>query len=703
MERLLENLTRPQGDELAAWVELIDRLRPSRASNTGQAIANLRELAGLLGKCPDLLEAFRGALARLFHERKQVSLYATSGLLPSTGFFSETARRIGGRLLPEAPDTAYLKDVLSIVFHRRDDEIWINAIPDGEWESFVELLLGAAADARQEVAEHLPAGLVEMIEAVRVLSYQISAIGLDPELVRIDPDLEEHESAFLAQNAEVLRYIHHYSACWPQPPGTDEDRKHLVVMLDQCEEVRQRIRRRATKVGTSLTLTFKLERLRQHLQRIARLLRLLDAVHGSASEAAPQMVELFKELVRSECRKHKLSDYLSKNVELLSLRMTESASKTGEHYISDTRAEYFALFRSAALGGVIIALMAGCKILLARQGLAPLTEALAFCLNYGIGFVLIHVLGGTVATKQPAMTANAIAASIGETRGKTRDLENLVELIARTVRSQLGAIVGNVAIAVPFAMLIATVLNGISGGAFVGEAKAQQLLRDVAPGSGAPVFAAVAGVCLFLAGLIAGYYDNFCAYARIPERLRQLRWLQRALGPTRRDALASYVECNLGALAGNFFFGFLLGGVTGLGVLLGLPLDIRHIAFSSAYVGYASAGADFSLPWQVALAAAGGVALIGLMNLVVSFSLSLYVAMRARRITFAQRRTLAGMLLRRFVTRPRDFLVPPREGSPRRGAECAWSGTAIAPDLPLSSTGRPPQDAIELGNRHPTS
>jgi len=30
----------------------------------------------------------------------------------------------------------------------------------------------------------------------------------------------------------------------------------------------------------------------------------------------------------------------------------------------------------------------------------------------------------------------------------------------------------------------------------------------------------------------------------------------------------------------------MLGGVTAFGVLFGLPVDIRHIAFSSAYLGY---------------------------------------------------------------------------------------------------------------------
>ena len=60
--------------------------------------------------------------------------------------------------------------------------------------------------------------------------------------------------------------------------------------------------------------------------------------------------------------------------------------------------------------------MALFKIKLGLLHLPPLTEGIAFGLNYGIGFVLIHLLGFTVATKQPAMTAASIAATIEEAR-----------------------------------------------------------------------------------------------------------------------------------------------------------------------------------------------------------------------------------------------------------------------------------------------
>ncbi len=649
----------PAADHVSLWVALVDTVRPSRAPD--DAIAALSELTRMLADAPDSRSALRAALLKLFTNHKQTSLYVTSGLLPSTGFFTETARRISHRLLPDVVSPAYLKDLLTVIFHRKDDEVWVEAVPDAVWLGFFRALLDDG-EAVSHGGKTLPIALSEMLEALRMLSYHVSAIGLAPELVRIEPQLEELESPFLAQNTEIVAYLEAYRAWWGNPETPLRDEAHLGVMLDQCREVLQRVRRRSFRQGTSLTLTFTMERLRQHLDRINELLGLLRELHRTRAivPLLPQVVTLFKQTVYAECRRNRLSDYWSTNVRLLSMRMTESASKRGEKFITTTWREYFGMLRSAALGGFIIAIMTAFKIVIGKQHLAPLTEALCFCLNYGIGFALIHAIGGTVATKQPAMTANAIAASIGETRGKTRNLENLASVVVRTLRSQLAAIVGNLGLSVPTSILISFGIVHFTGHYFIDTVKADALFAEVHPLNGAPFFAAIAGVCLFLAGLIAAYYDNMTAYNRIPERLAQLRWLRRLFGEARVQRFTTYVGNNLGALAGNFFFGFLLGGANALGVLFGLPLEIRHIAFSAAFVGYAAAAHDFILPIGLLGITVTGVLLVGLMNLLVSFTLALYVAMRSRGITFAQGRILSTLVLRHFLKRPQDFFFPPR-------------------------------------------
>ena len=63
----------------------------------------------------------------------------------------------------------------------------------------------------------------------------------------------------------------------------------------------------------------------------------------------------------------------------------------------------------------------------------------------------------------------------------------------------------------------------------------------------------------------------------------------------RAARVGQYVQAHLGGIMGNFLFGCMLGSTGVVGAILGLPLDIRHIAFSSANLGYALAGLEFQL------------------------------------------------------------------------------------------------------------
>src|SRR3546814_19781281 len=86
-------------------------------------------------------------------------------------------------------------------------------------------------------------------------------------------------------------------------------------------------------------------------------------------------------------------------------------------------------------------------------------------------------------------------------------------------------------IVVPVALLIADLMFAQTGHYYVGEAKARHLLEDANPFSPRVwAWAAITGVWLFLTGLISGFYDNKAAYDRIPQRLRQVRWLRAVIG-----------------------------------------------------------------------------------------------------------------------------------------------------------------------------
>jgi site-specific recombinase len=42
---------------------------------------------------------------------------------------------------------------------------------------------------------------------LKVLSYRLSASGLEPELIRNHEDLEDYDSPFITQNVELLKLL----------------------------------------------------------------------------------------------------------------------------------------------------------------------------------------------------------------------------------------------------------------------------------------------------------------------------------------------------------------------------------------------------------------------------------------------------------------------------------------------------------------
>jgi site-specific recombinase len=659
MEELLKPiLADADGADIGPLIHLVDAIRPRRPEDSETAVRALSALALHLRSFPAQANAFRTYLLNLLATRRHVHLYTDTGVLANEGFFTTLRKRIAHRFLPEEVRDDYLKDVFGLVFHRPTDYRWVALVPDATWGELLDALgfdSGGDHDAYGRI-------LRELLEALLVLSYRVAAVGLEPELVRNYPEIEHFESPFLAQNAEIRQYYERYIGCLA---GSGEyeafDDRHIRVLLEQCDEVLEKIRRLARQNGASISLTYHLQRATQMIARMHALLDIADPAHAALRRTAA--LELMRELVREENGKYGIVSVVRRVTDLLALQVTENASRTGEHYAASTRTEYFAMLRSAGGAGFIVGFMALVKILMGKLTLAPIMQAVCNSMNYSLGFVLVHLMHFTIATKQPAMTAATIAATMEQSTEKKRtSLEGVVELIAVVLRTQFLAIIGNVMVALPVSFTIALALTYGFGASPLSPEKALHLLHDIDPFHSLALFyAAIAGVCLFLAGLISGYYDNKCAYNRIPQRIVQLRWLGMILGERLRARFAAYIGNNLGALAGNFFFGIMLGSMATLGWILGLPIDIRHVTFSAAYLSYATVALGFEVPLTTVLISCAGIALIGLVNLTVSFSLALYVAMKSRGVYFSRFGELLGLLVRRFVANPRDFFLPPRE------------------------------------------
>jgi site-specific recombinase len=651
----------PDGDALPQLIALVDALRPDDADNTLMTVARFTTLCEAVEHDPALQHTLRSCFLKLFAGRKQVSFFADSGILPNTGFFSELWRRMVQRVFPAITDTSYLRDCVNHIFHRRDDYVWLDTLPTELKLRFWQSL--KMTEARNDPA--LVESLMQMLDSTDVLATRIGAMGLEPELIRLYPRIEERGSPFLALAVETHQLSATYRAYLAGGEVPTEDEGQLQVLIDQCREVLTRIRSRAAAVGTSLTLTYLIRRLDQSLRRLEIIVRMLAMRHqldDTASNDLPLVelwVEFLGQAIHGEGMREGIRAHVASTIGLLALRVTDNASRAGEHYITSTRAEYFSMWRSAMWAGFIVGFMALLKVYSGKADLAPLGFALAYAMNYSFGFMFIHVLHLTLATKQPAMTASTIAGVISEIKGRMKDVEKLATLVIDLIRSQIAAILGNVLIAIPTAMFLAFVIGQLSGQPIMSAEKAHHMLRDLSPVDGlALLYAAMAGVCLFIGGLISGYYDNLAAYERIRERIEHTRWLRSLLGEARLARFARYMDDNLGALAGNFFLGLMLAGASTLGTLTGLPIDVRHVTLSSAQFGLAIVALDFAVEWVMVVKVLIGIGLIGFFNLSVSFALAMWVALRARGVGFSQTGTLVSMLFSRLRANWKQFFWP---------------------------------------------
>lgn len=641
------------GDALAGLEGIVEALRPRRGLSPD---AGIHALTHLLAHYPRYRAALRDLLRRYLSDASAAGLYSQSGILANTGFFTELGRRLIGRVLPPPRDDT-LNGVVGILFDSGEHADWLEALSAQDLRA-----LHAALHLEEESAADWRTPWLAILDALDMLSVRLAAMGVEPELMRHYRVPRDRHNPFLAQNTELQGWLMAArDAVFNAEPLPDA--AQFAVLLEQCRSAAGQVRRSAGRTGASFGLTFLLQRLEQTLERMDVLLR-MARFHGSPDDGmADACMAFVVRLLVDEGRSNDVRSHLRSNSELVALQVTEMASRAGEHYIGSSRAEYLAMLRAALGAGAIIGIMALIKVLISKLGLPPLLEAIAFSLDYGLGFVLIYILHFTVATKQPAMTAQTVAASLTPAPGSRRrvDTEAVSLLVSRVSRTQFIAIVGNIALAMPVA-LFATWLLVAGTGAAAPAAKAPTLLEELHPWRSPALFhAAIAGVWLFTAGLIAGYFDNLAAYERVADRVRRVRWLGRLLGAERHARFAEWFAANLGGLAGNFCFGVMLGSTGFIGEILGLPLDIRHVAFASANLSIAVAGSGFEVPPGILAVSLAGVLLIALVNLAVSFSLALVVALRARGQRVEDPSGLFAAIGRRFRREPASFFVPPRE------------------------------------------
>lgn len=628
-------------EDLFHWLRERGRL-PEQRPGEATSDARLRTLFEALEHLPDQVVHLRAAVARLFAESRGVTLFTDVGVPSRQGFFSEAVDRASRSLLPDPPVEGDLAAVLTRLFEDRRAVEWFERLTAEQLAALFRLL------ALPE-GEKLAPLKRDMAEAAVVLALRVANHGLANDVRERSPKGPVDESPF-----------------YKLPPGVRAAVTGGGAAAATCRELIAACRRRANEVETSLErtgvsvdLVYRLDLMRRQLDRLYTLLGLLAPAGGAPAEGAD--VRLLLTLVRGAYRDRSPLELLRTSTRLLARRVVDAAAHSGERYVTKTPAEYHALVGSAAGGGLVTGFTAMLKFIIGWAGMAPFWEGFFFSLNYVGSFVTMQLLHFSLASKQPSMTAAHLAKALGEGPNEQQQLEPLAHEVARAVRSQFAATVGNLAVVVPVALLIDLGLRQVSGRGLLDPEYADGVIASLHPLETLLVPCAVlTGVSLWVSSIAAGTLENWAVYRRLPAAVASHRGVRAMLGDDRARRLAGWLLTHVAGFGGNLALGLQMGFVPTFAMFFGLPLTLPHVSIATGQLAYAGAArgaegvlhADFG--WAVA-----GVALVGLMNFGVSFALALWVALRARAAGALATVRLVRAVARLFLRRPTDFFFPP--------------------------------------------
>ncbi|MBL8349423.1 MAG: site-specific recombinase [Burkholderiaceae bacterium] len=649
-------------------VRLVEWLRhgpaQGQAGDTPMPVLRIRHLLNVLERNAEPRERVVALLGRFWRETDLASLFADFGFTARRDLWGEVGERLAVQWLPGTPDTDDLAALFQLIFTRDDDHAWFGAIDEATLARLVALMSAARGGAVPAPGEEPAADWrAPLLQAMTWLVSAIRAAAFAPALrCRMGAELLANQPfdqlAPAAQSLiDALRS--------GDPLAAAPHANYLRALLQRCHAAADSIYDHLEEFGVSVNIVFEVQQLQ------ARAIR-LEALVDLAMSATPQreLHRLLVDLVALARERRSVRALLARQYSLMARKVAERHAETGEHYITRTRDEYATMLRQAAGGGAVIAGTTFAKFFLLALGLAPFWSGVAAGMNYAISFLIVHLMHWTVATKQPAMTAPALAeklAGLGvgardDQRNAGRDIaavEAFVDEVSHLVRSQIAGILGNIALVIPVVLVLQWLAWAQAGRPLVSEADARYVLHSITLLGPTALFAAFTGVLLFASSLVAGWVENWFVYHRIESALAYNPGIVARLGAPRALRWSAWWRGNISGVAANVTLGLMLGVAPVLLAFVGLHIEVRHVTLSSGQL----AAAASTLGWETLREpafwwCAAGLVVTAVLNLGVSFWLALKVALRSRRITLKDRRRLYGGVWRRLRRAPRSFLLP---------------------------------------------
>ncbi|MDD2545051.1 MAG: site-specific recombinase [Burkholderiaceae bacterium] len=626
---------------LLEWVRGTDRSVP-------QALARVQLLLDALEARPETQARLQAWWAVLVEQVDMTTLLADFGFAPRTALLSELGERLRTKCLPGSPETIDASELFMLALPGAFDAQWLAALDEPTLNRLTALLAPGESTGLSRWHQVL-------LDAITYCAGQILSTGFAPELRLRMSDAAREAQPFhaLIRDVESLRLevLHALRT----PDRLNEAAQRLRDRLDACRAAATTVYAHFEDNGISVGLVFRLRQLRERTLRVRALLDCL-----LSPQPAVMAAQLLSQLVRVGQERRSLRALFASNSSLLAAKVAERSAETGEHYITRTVDEYRSMVKKAAGGGAVMALTTLAKFALYAVALSAFWGGFWAGVNYAVSFVLVQLLHFTVATKQPAMTAPAMAAKLKEL-GSGEAVESFVDEVTHLVRSQVAAVLGNVLVVFPAVLGLSLLIAWATGQPALDAHQAEHVFESLDLRGPSVLFAAFTGVLLFASSIVAGWTENWFVLNRLDSAMRYNPRITGLLGTARAARWARFLRENISGFAANISLGFMLGLVPVIAVFFGLGLDVRHVTLSTGQNGAASAALGtqvLQLPafwWAVAT-----LPLLGMLNVGVSFYLAFRLALRAQSVSGVDRSRIYAAIRARLRSAPLSFFKPAR-------------------------------------------
>ncbi len=591
-------------------------------------------------------------LRNIFKDRSFNLSLTEADILSENAFLPEFKKRLLNKVLPPIENEKtvwYLVDNV-LVTPKKDLRFFQNS-PEDKVDELFQLLKIDDFIKNPEVKK-------ELLFSVNILAWRVIGNALDVEVVKMAPEYRNFDNPFLAlQNELDVLNAEFKNDPDFQMSSSDVLYKQTKVYLDQCLEFVNIAFKNSSKYGISSKTNQSLLKIRQQLQRMADTIKLF--VIDTEKDYLINSKQLFFNILRYKSHKNNLRDLVSDSTRLMSHLITNHTAETGTHYITSTFRSYMKMFWKASGGGVIVGALCVLKMLYSYIPTSDFAHAFLFSMNYAMGFVMIYLMHFTLATKQPAMTAATMAKVLSEGDNRNTYTE-FAHVVSQLFRSQFIAFIGNVLMSFPVSLAIIYGLEILFKQNFAFE-KSGKLLHDLDPfQSKAILHACIAGVFLFISGVISGNISNSSVFYQIPKRIAKNPSINYFFGQRFAKQLSIYYSKNWAGIISNFWFGVFLGATAPIGLFLGLDLDIRHITFAAGNFALGLYGKDFVVTSYTFWISFVTVFIIGFFNFAVSFGLSMLLAFRSRKVELNEAKEIFREIFRYFIRNPFRFFFPLR-------------------------------------------